>query len=154
MVGSCAHGHWPMGHSWAPGHYPYFVYAGPYAYPYPISLCPVCCQPQWHCHCAPKMPMVVPEEALVDASSPKKEVFVGGNCDAKLTLEYMPVTLATSSVTVTITVSGSTTTWKEQPISDGYHVKKDFSSVAPGAKVVVEVTDAIARLRWCEVIDC
>ena len=98
---------------------------------------------------------MLPQEALVDASSSPKELFVGGTCDAKLTLEYMPATGATApSVRVTIAGSDGTSTWEETAIPDEYNVKNDFSTVAPGAKITLEVTEAIARLRWCEVVEC
>ena len=155
MTASHACGHVSMGNPWAPYCYPYWAWPGPYAYAYPVLQWPVCCEQQHHGHCAPP-PMVLPEEMLVDDASPKKEVFVGGIRDAKLTLEYMPAAGATGSpaVTVTIIAPGSTSTWKEEPIPDGYHVKKDFPTVATGAKIQVEVADAVARLRWCEVIEC
>lgn len=92
----------------------------------------------------------------MDASSPLKELFIGGICDVKLTLEYMPASGASSpKVTVTITApDGSTSTWQEDPIASGYHVKSDFSTVAPGSKIELEVAEAMARLRWCEVVKC
>jgi hypothetical protein len=99
--------------------------------------------------------MLVPQDEMVDGASSPKEVLVGGLRDARLTLEYMPVSGATTAaVKVTISGPGGTSTWEETPVSEGFHVKRDLTTVAPGSSVSVEVTEVIARLRWCEVISC
>jgi hypothetical protein len=100
--------------------------------------------------------MSVPHELDVDVTSPAQEALVGGRCDAHLTLEYLVEAgaAATAQVTVTVTSDGTTSTWTDTGISEGYHVKDAFLTVKPGSKVKVEVADAIARLRWCETICC
>jgi len=139
-----------------PYYTPYSFCVNPCAAYHYVPVCSVCYQPYYLCYCMPKPMMILPQEVWVDASSPTKEAFIGGSTDVKLTLEYMPATGASSpSVTITITApDGSTSTWQEDPIPAGYHVKSDFSTVAPGSKIELQVAEAMARLRWCEVVSC
>lgn len=145
------HGHSFCAH---PYHTPYNPCMVPYIYYHYPPCCPVCCQPYHLCCCVSGHKMILPQEVWVDASSPSKEVFIGGISDVKLTLEYMP---AGSPPDVNITITdpgGSTSTWNESPIPAGYHVKSDFSTVTPGSLVKIGVANAMARLRWCEVVEC
>jgi hypothetical protein len=97
--------------------------------------------------------MILPQELTVDGSA-SKEVFVGGISNTKTTLEYMPVTDAEeSSIEVTIVDAGGTFTWEEAPIPDDYNVKGDLPTVGPGARITLAVAGAVARLRWCEVVE-
>jgi hypothetical protein len=139
------------------GVYPYYTPYSPCVNPcatyYYTPVSPLYYQPYYLCYCPA---MILPQEAWVDASSPVKEVFIGGSSDVSLSLEYMPASGAASPrVTTTITApDGSTSTWQEDPIPAGYHVKSDFSPVAPGSRIELQVTDAMARLRWCEFVSC
>ncbi len=155
MIGysGCRHG-W-MHHPGAPHDYgPYSFWPMPYAYPAPFPICPACHQPHHLCHCTPRLKIILPQEALVDAGSSPKEVLIGGLRSAKATLEYMPDEgAAAPTIEVTITDSGSTFTWKEDPVAAGYHVKSDLPELAPGAKVRVDVVEVMARLRWFEVVE-
>lgn len=128
---------------------PYHGHLGHY-----VPFCPVCYQTYHLCHCVSKPAMILPQEVWVDPSSSPREVFIGGISDVRLSLEYMPVSGAsTPSVKVNITSpGGSTSTWSEDPISGTYNVKADFSTAAPGTRIELIVTEAMARLRWFEVI--
>jgi hypothetical protein len=99
--------------------------------------------------------MPLPQEVSVDSAAGIKEVLIGGTTNAFLTLEYAPDAGATSPlVKVTVDLDGSTSTWQETSMTDGYHVKSHLLSIEPGAKVTLEVTEAMARLRWCETVCC
>jgi hypothetical protein len=119
---------------------PYLVWAGPGSSGGPVGS-----------------PLVtVALEATADGTATSKKVLIGGTAAARLTLEYLPDEGASSaSVKVTIVSDGGTTlTWEETAITQGYHVKSDFPVVAPGTKVTLEVVQGNARLRWCETICC
>lgn len=147
---------WPGFHPW-PGYYypyPFAFFPGPSVFGYGFAHCPVCGNPIHLCTCEAKTKVLWPREAMVDESSSPQSVVIGGVCDVKLTLEYMPVEGATSpAVQVSITDTGTTTSWAEPAIPDAYNVKSDFPEVGPGGKIALEVTDAIGRLRWCEVLE-
>ncbi|GAB4379498.1 MAG: hypothetical protein Kow0042_28960 [Calditrichia bacterium] len=143
------HGYHPWGwyshHCFHPG-WGYY----PYHFPY---WCPLCYQPYHLCTCYEKYRVVLPRELFVDSTSSPGEVLIGGVRDVQVGLEYMPEDGATSpSVKLTFTApDGTSSVWEETSISPGYHVKRDFSKVAPGSKIKLEVNEAVARLRWCEV---
>lgn len=138
------HGYW--GHQ----HYPW----PHYAYPYMPMVCTGCCQPAHLCRCAkPLAHMKVPQELAVDGASSPKTAFIGGLENVSLSLEYLK-TGATPAIKIAITEAGQTTTWDITTIPDGYQIKENFASVAPGAEIEIDVTDCMARLRWCEVICC
>ncbi len=131
----------------------------------PACCCELCRGPMppmlWFCAPGPTYgagtgyPQVIPYELSVDAGSTPQEVLIGGKCDVHLSLEYLADTgAAAPSVDVKITSDGTTSTWSESPIPSGYQVKSDFMTVKPGAKVALAVTEAIAKLRWCETICC
>ena len=86
------------------------------------------------------------------------DAIIGGGCCVSLSVEYMPANVslqnAVSTVTVQVTDSeGATLIWKKQ-FSQGYHVKECIITTYPGAKLLVTVQNAIARVRWCEVFSC
>lgn len=117
------------------------------------ACCPVCLQPHNACCCTPKPSMFIPQELAVDTTTPTKDTFVGGSRDAALTMEYMPITGATSpSVTLQVEDSGGTTDWNITSVPDGYHVKSKFAVAAPGAKLTLTANECLARLRWFELI--
>ena len=114
---------------------------------------PVCVPAQPPCV---EAPMVVPFELAATAATSPQEAFVGGDGMVRLTLEYL-VEAGAAAPQVTVTMNGpdgTTTTWDESAIPEGYHVKHDLPPVQPGALIHLEVVDAIARLRWCERLCC
>jgi hypothetical protein len=97
----------------------------------------------------------VTREVNASPTTSPQEALIGGMSEAFLSLEYQATTGATSpAVKLTITAEGTTSTWSEAGIATGYHVKHHLVSVRPGSKVVLEVTEATARLTWCETIHC
>jgi hypothetical protein len=95
----------------------------------------------------------VPQELAVDATTTSKDTFVGGSRAVWLTLEYMPVSGATApSVTLKVEDEDGTTDWNITSVPDGYHVKSNFASAAPGAKLTLSANECLARLRWFELI--
>jgi hypothetical protein len=142
MMMPCGCSAWPTGYPWAPYYYPF------YYYPYPYWQEPwVPPSPGVH------GPVILPQELVVDATSPTKQVFVGGESDVNLILEYMPSVADAGVVFLSITEAGKTFEWTDKDIPAGYHVKHDFQTVAPGATIQVKVEDVVARLRWCEVVE-
>lgn len=133
-------------------------YAEPYAW-----LAPSCCGPV-----VPYVPvayvampghvphaMSVPRELGATPATSPQEAWIGGTSEVHLTLECLVnAGAAAPEVKVVIVSEGSTTTWTETALDEGYHVKDDFAAVKPGAKVTIAVTDLTARLRWCETIRC
>lgn len=144
--------------------HPYPMYAG---MPYPCAY-PCWCgsEPWWPCHYAPEYhhhqepvqhehkhehrPQTVPEEIYVETSTPSASAVIGGTGRAALTLEYMPDGSGTAAVNVKITDTEGSSDVNLNTIAAGYHVRSEFLSVEPGAKVTLTVTAAMARLRWFE----
>lgn len=152
---SCTSEYSPTYNPWTPYYwgypYPYFYDSSAYL---SGTCCTVCCKPYHLCSCREKKMMQLPQELVGDTASVKK-AFIGGTRDAHLTLEYLPVTVATANVKLVITaVDGTVTTVDLSGMASGYHVKDDFAALSPGANITLEVTDCQARLRWCEVIAC
>ena len=97
----------------------------------------------------------LPQELNVDATNNIASALIGGTVATALTLEYVPDSGASApTVKVTVEHGGSTSTWEETAIPQGYHVKSQFLSVEPGDKVTLEVAETMARLRWCEAMCC
>lgn len=44
--------------------------------------------------------------------------------------------------------------WSKFKFSAYYHIKEGIIATKPGAKLVVAVLNAIARVRWCEIFSC
>jgi hypothetical protein len=57
------------------------------------------------------------------------------------------------TVTVIITRDGASTTWKDTAVAPGFH-EHHCGPLPAAAKVTLSVTDAMARLRWCEIVRC
>jgi hypothetical protein len=116
------------GHGW-PGHHHYY----PHYYP----------------------AMLVAHEIDADSTTPSQNGLVGGTRQASLSLEYLVDAGASSpSVKVTTASGGSSATWSDDAPATGYTVRQGVLTVSPGTKVTLAVTDAMARLRWCETICC
>ena len=99
--------------------------------------------------------MILPFELSVTGETSQQEALIGGICTVRPTLEYLVAEgAAAPEVTLTITFDGTTTTWSESAIAEGYHVRSDLAGIEPGAVVQLEAVDATARLRWCEQLCC
>lgn len=128
----------------------------PILYPYwhyPVGFAPPAWWGRSHhaCGCREKHVKWIPEEISADTASPSKEALVGGVEKAELTLEYMPDAGAVSpSVKVVVTDSGGSSESNLAAIPAGYHVKSEFASAAPGAKITLTVNECRARVRWFE----
>ena len=154
-MSSCTSEHSPAYNPWAPCYwgYPYPFFYDPSVY-WSGSCCTVCSRPHHLCCCTQKSLMQLPQELAGDPAG-AKEAFIGGARDVHLTLEYMPIVVATANVKLVITAAdGTVTTVDLTGMTSGYHVKDDFSALSPGANITLEITDCQARLRWCEVIAC
>ena len=86
------------------------------------------------------------------------EAIIGGGCCVSLSVEYMPSNVALNptggTVSVQVTDSeGATLVWKKA-FKEGYHVKECIITTNPGATLQVQVVNAIARVRWCEIFSC
>jgi len=98
-------------------------------------------------------PQTVVHEIEV-ATSTTAEALVGGLAPAQLTLEYLVESGATSpSVTVTVTADGQTTTMSETNTAPSYYTRQ-LSPARPGSKLMLQASNALARLRWCEIVCC
>jgi hypothetical protein len=108
--------------------------------------------PNYH-HAYPAM--LLAREIDVDMASPSKEGLVGGARPVFLSLEYLvDAGAASPAVKVTTTAAGSSATWSDDTPAEGYTVRQAVLSAAPGTKVTLAVNNAIARLRWCELVCC
>jgi len=88
----------------------------------------------------------------------KGEAIIGGGCCVQLSVEYMPanVSLLDQVCMVAVEVAdseGSILAWSKK-FKEGYHVKECIITTYPGAKLLVLVDKAIARVRWCEIFSC
>jgi hypothetical protein len=110
-------------------------------------------QPPTHHHVSPAM--LLAREIDVDTATPSKDGLVGGARPVFLSLEYLVDAGAASPTVKVVTASGgSSATWSDDAPVEGYTVRQAVLSAAPGTKVTVAVNNAIARLRWCELVCC
>jgi hypothetical protein len=139
---------WPCAVYYAP---PYFVGCPPQ---HLVALVPVAiCHPPWPC--VPCREVIVPRELEVDSASSPRTGLVGGRADTRLTLEYLvDAGAAAAKIEVKLESEGTTSTWSATSLDEGYHAEEGFLSAPAGTKVSVAVTEASARLRWCERICC
>ena len=82
---------------------------------------------------------------------------IGGGCCVHLSVEYMhsQETATTTEVVVTVNDSeGTTLAWAKKGFAPGYYIKEGIITTNPGATLKVTVSNAIARVRWCEVFSC
>lgn len=92
-------------------------------------------------------------ELVADSANPTSQVFVGGSTYVSLSLEYLK-TGTSAKITVTTTENGQKTTWDLGALPDEYQIKENFTTLSPGADILLEVTDCTSRIRWCETICC
>ena len=91
------------------------------------------------------------------------KAIIGGGCCVELSVEYMPSTPVVTvnsptdqkcAVTVEVIDSeGCSLVW-HKVFQEGYHVKESIITTYPGARLGVKVTNAVARVRWCEIFSC
>jgi hypothetical protein len=86
------------------------------------------------------------------------QAIIGGGCCVQLSVEYMPVNLSLQDQVCRVAVevqdsAGSLLAWSKQ-FKEGYHVKECIITTYPGAKLLVIASNAIARVRWCEIFSC
>jgi hypothetical protein len=99
--------------------------------------------------------IIVPRDLDADPTDASEQTLVGGSEQVSLSLEYLVETGAVSpSVKLTTTSDGASGTWSDTTPAVGYHVQEALLSVKPGTKVLLEVNNVTARLRWCERICC
>jgi hypothetical protein len=116
----------------------------------PVYLVPV----EQHC-CNGGSPMRLPHSIEADEASTSQTVIVGGTGEVSLSIEYLIEDgAAAPTVKVTTAFGGGTSTWSAADTAPGYHVEDALLSVKPGTKVTLAVTEAMARIRWCEAICC
>lgn len=150
-----------MNHHYPHAYYPHYgnfghpCYHGQYyAAPYQPMVCGSCGHVAHPCQGTPSLTaMKLPRELTADSTTTSSQMFIGGSNDASLSLEYLK-TGTSATLKVTITENGQTTTWDLATLPDEYQIKESFTTVSPGAEVLLEVTDCTARLRWCEIICC
>jgi hypothetical protein len=90
----------------------------------------------------------------------KGQAIIGGGCCVELAIEYMPtpplVSLGSGGGTVSLVLAavtdseGAILMWSKL-VAPGYHVKEGIITTYPGALLHVQVINAIARVRWCEI---
>ncbi len=94
-------------------------------------------------------------EVDADTTTTSSDGLVGGARPVFLSLEYLVDAGASSpSVTVTTADGSSSATWSDATPPTGYTVRQAVLSAAPGTKVTLAVNNAMARLRWCELVCC
>jgi hypothetical protein len=100
-----------------------------------------------------KPQLLIPFIETVDPAIPKKEVIIGQPTQMPPSLEYMSVEGAVGpTISLKIVSTDGTTSWEENPVAPGYHMKSDFPVVQPRSKIIIEVKEVVARLRWWETL--
>jgi hypothetical protein len=102
------------------------------------------------------------EVTNIEGDTGSRKAIIGGGCCVQLSVEYMPakpVLNADSSspkcaVTVEVVDNEDCLLVWRKVFQEGYHVKESIITTYPGAWLTVGVTNAIARVRWCEVFSC
>jgi hypothetical protein len=83
--------------------------------------------------------------------------FIGGGCCVHLSVEYI-ANDPTKGSAVEILVEDSEGTFlgwgRLEPAGTPYRIKEGIVTTKPGAKLIVAVINATARVRWCEVFSC
>nr|MEA2799106.1 hypothetical protein [Phenylobacterium sp.] len=110
-------------------------------------------QPPKDYHAYPAM--LLAREIDADTATPSKDGLVGGSRPVFLSLEYLvDAGAAAPTVKVTTAAGGSNATWSDDTPAEGYTVRQAVLSAPPGTKVTLAVNNAVARLRWCELVCC
>lgn len=99
--------------------------------------------------------MLLGREIEVDAATPSKDGLIGGARPMFLSIEYLVEAGAVSPIVKVITAAGGAhATWSDDTPVEGYTVRQAILSATPGTKVTLQATNAMARLRWCELVCC
>lgn len=93
---------------------------------------------------------------LAAAGSGSETAIIGGGCCVHLSVEYMRIPSVTiydeSGFVVEVRDTEATKIqWGKGSFKDGYHIKEDIITTNPGAALIVKASNAIVRVRWCEV---
>ncbi len=105
--------------------------------------------------CHPPAATTVVRDLEVDAASSPKSALVGGGNEVHLSLEtFVEAGAASPEVKIVVTENGTSSTISRTGLPVGYEMDEGFLTVSAGAKVEIAANDAIARLRWCEVVCC
>jgi len=95
--------------------------------------------------------------AGANAAPGTAKAFIGGGCCVHLSIEYAPVTPTAATIVIVVVhdSEGTTLAWMRQdPAGGHYQVKENIVTTKPGATVTLLVSNATARLRWCEIFSC
>lgn len=91
------------------------------------------------------------------------KAIIGGGCCVQLSVEYMPAAAVLTvdsptdqkcAVTVEVIDSEGCSLMWPKVFQEGYHVKESIITTYPGARLGVQVNNAVARVRWCEIFSC
>jgi hypothetical protein len=83
--------------------------------------------------------------------------FIGGGCCVHLSVEYMANNPAQPSTVLVGVVDseGTALIWdRTEAAGTPYQIKEGIITTKPGAKLSLIVSNATARVRWCEVFSC
>lgn len=83
--------------------------------------------------------------------------FVGGGCCVHLSVEYAAQSPTQACVVIVLAqdADGTSMIWgRSEQAGAGYRIKQNIITVKPGATITIDVLNATARLRWCEVFSC
>jgi hypothetical protein len=106
-----------------------------------------------HHHPEPS-PYILVCELDADPKNASATAFAGHQGAWNLTVEYLvDQGAAKPEVAVSIVKDGATTKWHDSGAKPGFH-HATLGPVAPGAKLSLNVTNLLARLRWCEPVCC
>ena len=120
----CCTGHIPVSPAWCCDPYPAY-------YPYCLQF--------------------LPKEISADNSAPSAQATIGGAGSVLLSAEYVHDPGAASpSVKISIAEPTGTGDWEITTIPDGFQVKQDFITAAPGSTVKLNVSGCTARVKWFE----
>lgn len=138
------------------------------------GFCHSCCHPRSHCMCVRRECRKEARELMVksDTATAKPAdikigsatafigsatAFIGGGCCVHLSVEYMAdlPTLGSHIIVMVDDSEGTTLVWaRNEPAGVHYQIKEGIVTTKPGAKLKVIVSNATARVRWCEIFSC
>lgn len=155
--------------SYVPRNVPTRQFSGAPHRPHYHGFCHSCCHPISKCCCGvrgcrkeSKELLVRPSAAEDTAGNTKKQegsdsTIIGGGCCVYLSVEYMHSQETATATAVAVKVNdseGTTLAWAKKGFAPGYYIKEGIITTNPGATLIVTVSNAIARVRWCEVFSC
>ncbi len=134
-------------------------------HPHYHGFCHSCCHPISKCCCGVRGCRKESKELLVRPSvtdtvanrNDSDTAIIGGGCCVHLSVEYMHSQETATATAVAVKVNdseGTTLAWAKKGFAPGYYIKEGIITTNPGATLIVTVSNAIARVRWCEVFSC